>query len=137
MCNCIVYGYMWYIAYIIHLFVFLKIFIYIYSIKDHHAAAWLLLIDQLNYDLRWFGTPSYCDVLPIEINDKIKYTKNQLLFTTTLFCDWLLINWVATTANVQDQALSRPALLKHPYSKDWFAARNFSLSLTSRKFLAS
>lgn len=73
---------------ILFIYLYFSKYLYmIYSIKDHHAAAWLLLIDQLNYDLRWFGTPSYCDVLPIEINDKIKYTKNQLLFTTTLFCD--------------------------------------------------
>lgn len=35
-----------------------------------------------------------------------KKAVNQLLFTVTLFCDFLELNWIAT--NFRDQAFSRP-----------------------------
>lgn len=32
----------------------------------------LLLIERRTRSLQWYGTPSYCDVLPIDINNNIK-----------------------------------------------------------------
>lgn len=34
--------------------------------------------------LRWYGAPSFCDVLPIVINNKIEYNLNNFSFPKSL-----------------------------------------------------
>lgn len=89
----------------------------IYWWKPHVAPRNTWSLNTYKVELLWFCFSNLCiqawkyPVITFlkkcaRCSSEWKKAVNQLLFTSTLFCDFLELNWIAT--NFRDQAFSRP-----------------------------